>query len=191
MGFRAKKIADFNFLLAATFTTAPWRSKAASPKATFLKAVLLNNVEFQVQRSSSQDGQKKLQISVTKTAFWVDFSDQGCAFLSHTQIFFEINQESEPDIRLWVGWRRQKNQQGWQRRATTNRNVENTRTKRRGEERERMEGLRGARIFILFTFIPHTHLIRFVNILWTNFVASSIFCMPFDAKGGGGGLNSV
>jgi hypothetical protein len=58
---------------------------------------------------------------------------------------------------------------------------------RRGEkrERERMEGLRGARIFILFTFIPHPHLIRFVNILWTNFVASSIFCMPFDAKGGG------
>jgi hypothetical protein len=58
-------------------------------------------------------------------------------------------------------------------------------TRRDERERERMEGLQGARIFILFTFIPHPHLIRFVNILWTNFVASSIFCMPFDAKGGG------
>ncbi len=91
------------------------------------------------------------------------------------------------NLKFVCGWEEgeKKNQRGWQRRATTNRNAENTYTKRRVEERrERMEGLRGARIFILFTFIPHPHLIHFVNILWTNFVASSIFCMPSDAKGG-------
>jgi hypothetical protein len=49
----------------------------------------------------------------------------------------------------------------------------------RERERERMEGLRGARIFILITFIPHPHLIHFVNILCTNFVASSIFLHAF------------
>jgi hypothetical protein len=84
-----------------------------------------------------------------------------------------------------VGRRRKKTQRGWQRRATTNRNAENTRKEERRRERERENGrvARGAH-FILFIFIPHPHLIHFVNILWTNFIASSIFCMPFDAKGG-------
>lgn len=122
----------------------------------------------QLQRSSSQDGQKKLQISVTKTAFWVDFSDQGCAFLSQTQIFFEINQESKPEIRLWVGRRRKKKPTGM---AKASNNKQKCRKhihkeESRGEERENGRVARGAHLHPLHfhsSSTPHPFCEHFVD----------------------------